>query len=92
VTERLNAQQAATRAGVARGTWTAYVSRGYAPRHDGRDEGTGRPYWLASTIDAWKPTRAGQGAGGGGRPRKEQPARTNARKTGDSTESDFPRV
>lgn len=62
MTERLTAAQAADRLGIPASTFRAYVSRGQAPQRDGRDEDTGRPYWLAATIDEYKLTRPGQGA------------------------------
>jgi hypothetical protein len=66
----LDADEAAERAGVKRGTWTSYVARGRAPEPDERDRRTGSPRWLGSTVDAWARGRPGQGAGGG-RPRRE---------------------
>jgi len=68
---RLAANAAAARAGVAPSTWRAYVTRGQAPPADGIDEGFGRPYWLETTVDRWKRDRHGRP----GRPRK--PAATD---------------
>jgi predicted DNA-binding transcriptional regulator AlpA len=66
----LNAEEAAERAGVKRGTWSAYVARERAPLPDERDLRTGAPLWRESTVDVWKASRPGQGKGGG-RPRRE---------------------
>jgi CRISPR-associated protein Csx17 len=59
--EWLGVKAAAARARVAERTWTGYVARGQAPqpRHNPR---TGRPEWLATTVDAWLRLRPGQGA------------------------------
>lgn len=66
----LGADEAAARAGVKRGTWSSYVARDRAPLPDDRDQRTGAPLWLESTVDAWKAARPGRGVGGG-RPRKK---------------------
>jgi hypothetical protein len=63
--EWLDVKAAAARAGVKPVTWRSYVSRGYAPEPDDKDEGEPviyrrRPRWRASTLDGWR--RAGQGA------------------------------
>lgn len=57
---RLAANAAAARAGIAPSTWRAYVARGQAPLADGIDEGFNRPYWLESTVDKWKKERHGR--------------------------------
>lgn len=58
--QKLATEEAAALAGVVVSTWEAYVTRGYAPRPDGR---FGRQrYWLISTVEQWKANRAGQGA------------------------------
>lgn len=58
----LDAESAAARARVKRGTWTSYVARGQAPRPDERDLRTGSPRWRESTVDEWLAARPGQGA------------------------------
>jgi transcriptional regulator with XRE-family HTH domain len=58
--QKVVAKEAAALAGVAVSTWTAYVTRGYAPKPDGQ---FGRQrYWLRLTVEQWKANRAGQGA------------------------------
>ncbi len=54
----------AERAGLAKGTVSAYLSRGYLPEPDaviveGRREARG---WLPETVDAWLANRPGRGA------------------------------
>ena len=61
VDEKLTANRAAALAGVKPNTWRAYVAREQAPQPDGREELSGHPYWLASTVLAWKAGRPGQG-------------------------------
>lgn len=51
---RLTASEAARQGGVALRTFSAYVARAQAPQPDGHFGRT--PYWLQSTIDAWRPT------------------------------------
>jgi predicted DNA-binding transcriptional regulator AlpA len=53
-TDRLTTAAVAALLGIAPATWRAYVSRGQAPPPDGHiDKRT--PYWLASTIEKWRP-------------------------------------
>jgi hypothetical protein len=65
----LTTAEAAERAGVTRGTWSGYVSRGQAPEPDGRDPSGGNPLWREATVDDFIRGRPGRGAGGGRRPR-----------------------
>lgn len=58
----LTADEAAARAGVARDTWTSYVSRGQAPPHDSRDPATGQRLWWEGTIEHYLAARPGRGA------------------------------
>lgn len=58
----LTAAQAAERAGIKRGTWVSYVSRGHAPPPDTRDPGGGNPFWYEATVDEWASRRPGAGA------------------------------
>lgn len=52
--DKLTTSDVAEQLGIAPVTWRAYVSRGQAPPPDGHiDKRT--PYWLASTIEAWRP-------------------------------------
>jgi predicted DNA-binding transcriptional regulator AlpA len=57
---RLTTREAATLAGVAVSTWDSYVTRGYAPKPDGRF-GNQR-YWKRSTVERWIANRPGRGA------------------------------
>ena len=58
----------AARLGIHPDSITRYLARRWVPAPDGH---AGRsPWWYKATIDAWEPTRPGQGAGGG-RPRKK---------------------
>ncbi len=68
--ERLYADEAAQRAGLSRSTWTAYASRGLplnnpVPPPDDHeiDRHYRRPWWYASTVDAWIARRPGKGRG-----------------------------
>lgn len=51
--------------GIARSTWSAYVSRGQAPPADDpeldRPEGSRLPRWKLSTVQDWRRARKGQG-------------------------------
>ena len=58
----LTASQAAERAGLKRGTWSAYVARSQAPQPDARDPSGGNPLWHEATIDEWAAGRPGRGA------------------------------
>lgn len=51
--ERLTARMVADRLGIRPDTWWAYVTRGSAPKPDGREALSGMPWWLPSTIDAY---------------------------------------
>lgn len=51
--QRLTALAVAQRLGVQRDTWFAWVHRGRAPAPDGREELSNKPWWYASTVDAW---------------------------------------
>lgn len=64
--ERLYAADVAAQLGIARATWTGYVSRGLpkgnpAPAPDGTDieRGHARPWWRPATITAWAAARPG---------------------------------
>jgi hypothetical protein len=59
---KLTANLAAEMAGVRPNTWRAYVARGHAPAPDGREELSRHPYWLETTVSAWKASRPGPGA------------------------------
>jgi hypothetical protein len=63
----LTSDEAAARVGVTAASWRSYVARGDGPKPDGHLGRT--PWWKPETVDAWKASRPGQGAGGG-RPRK----------------------
>jgi hypothetical protein len=61
---KLYASDVATRLGIARTTWTSYVSRSLprgnpAPAPDGVDieRGHAKPWWKPSTITAWERRR-----------------------------------
>lgn len=59
--------------GLSESTWTAYRARrkqSHAPEPDRREVvgGYARPVWEPATLDAWKASRPGQGAGGGRKP------------------------
>lgn len=64
-TDWWTASDCASYLGIARSTWTAYVSRGQAPSHDrmfGRS-----PCWRPETVRQWATTRprsapSGQGS------------------------------
>jgi hypothetical protein len=59
--DKLRAADAAGLAGIRTATWTAYVSRGQAPKPDGHyDQRT--PWWYRSTIEQWRTARPGQGS------------------------------
>ncbi|MFD3424295.1 hypothetical protein [Streptomyces decoyicus] len=62
-------REAAEAAGVAPGTWRAYVARGQAPAADYPAGAHGHvtavfpgPWWRKSTVAAWVADRPGQGA------------------------------
>ena len=56
--DTLTATQVATELGIQPATFRTYVMRGQAPKADGyHDKRT--PYWLRSTIVAWRPTMKG---------------------------------
>jgi hypothetical protein len=70
--DKLYAEQAADRAGVAASTWRDYCSsRGGRPPRGPAEDGTdiegghARPWWYPETVDAWLAARPGQGKGGG---------------------------
>ena len=67
----LTADEAAELAGVTPASFRSYVSRGSAPRPDGKLGGT--PYWQRSTITKWLRSRPGQGVGGGRPPKVAEP-------------------
>lgn len=74
--EKLYHQDAAEHVGLKVSMWRDYASSRAgkpprAPKPDGVDveHGHARPYWYASTLDAWKASRPGPGVGGG-RPRR----------------------
>lgn len=53
--DRLTATQIASLYNIAPATFRAYVARKQAPPADGyHDKRT--PYWLRSTLEAWRPT------------------------------------
>lgn len=55
MTDGLSTAEVAELIGVKPSTFRAYVMRGQAPPADGyHDKRT--PYWLRSTIEAWRPT------------------------------------
>lgn len=56
----LSGTESAGRLGIRPKTWSAYVSRGYAPPPDARIGDT--LGWLPETLDRWQSTRPGQGA------------------------------
>jgi hypothetical protein len=66
---------AAEHVGVKPDTWSAYVSRGEAPRPTARhiDEKTGHalPVWSVADVDAWKAERPGVGAPGRARAKRK---------------------
>jgi len=63
--EWLTVTQAASLAGVARGTWSAYVSRGQAPKPGRRNPETGRQEWSLAAISDWLESgRPGRGRWG----------------------------
>lgn len=63
--------EAADRAGLKKATWRSYVARNYAPKPDDPDDTDAlgreikpkrrRPRWRASTVDAFRNNRLGQG-------------------------------
>lgn len=61
----LTAREVGALVGLKAGTWRSYVSKGYAPQPDDRDEGrpvTMRmPRWSVRTIAEWRRSRPGQG-------------------------------
>jgi predicted DNA-binding transcriptional regulator AlpA len=58
--DKLRAADAAQLLGVGDSTWSAYVSRGQAPKPDGQyDRRT--PWWYRSTITNFKASRPGRG-------------------------------
>lgn len=67
----LSLAESAARAGLNKGTWQSYVSRKYAPPADDPDDTDTdgepivkyrrRPRWRASTVDAFRDNRPGQG-------------------------------
>ena len=59
--EWLQGKDAARRAGVGWSTWRGYVTAGRAPQPDRRNPVTGHAEWAATTVDAWRPARPGQG-------------------------------
>ena len=70
---RLYTADIAARLGIARSTWTTYVSQGKpkfnpAPQPDGHtmESGHARPWWRPETVQAWHERRPGHG----GRPRQ----------------------
>lgn len=56
---RMSTAQCAHAAGIGQGTWSAYVTRGQAPKPDGRRRDTGAPYWHRATYEAWAASRPG---------------------------------
>jgi predicted DNA-binding transcriptional regulator AlpA len=60
VTDQLTAKEAAALAGVQPSTWDAYITRGRAPKADGR-LGNQR-WWYRATVEQWMRDRPGRGA------------------------------
>jgi predicted DNA-binding transcriptional regulator AlpA len=54
---QLTAPQVAQRLGVAADTWWSWVTRHRAPQPDGREPLSNKPWWWASTVDAWDADR-----------------------------------
>ena len=65
--ELMGLDRAASYCGLARASFSTYVSRGYGPKPDVKIGGS--PAWTRATLREWKKNRPGQGAGGG-RPRQ----------------------
>lgn len=57
--DQLTAKEAAALAGLAASTWRDYVSRGTAPRPDGRLGN--QTWWWRSTVEEWLASRPGRG-------------------------------
>lgn len=58
---KLTTAEAAAKVGVKPGTWRDYVSKGKAPKADGRyDERT--PWWWSTTVNRYIAARPGRGA------------------------------
>lgn len=63
--------------GIERTTWTAYVSRGTAPKPVAKYADT--PVWTSGQVTQWLRARPGQGTGGGrprGRGQAQRPGAT----------------
>lgn len=75
---KMTAAQIVDRLGITASTWSAYVTRGQAPKPTGFDPQTGLRVWDARKIEEWIAKRPGRGVGGGPKPKAKRKPTTGA--------------